>query len=160
MSEYTAIHSHALQDALSRLGKTYRAFFRRVQRGKKAGFPRFQGRDRYHFFPYKEFGNEFGNGAMLDNVFLVLSKIGRLGVRWSRAFEGAIKTVTISQEADDWTSASPARRRRYSPCPRPNRKPASTLALRPLRLPLMAHASSHGVGIARQSGRSSQRSAG
>jgi putative transposase len=96
MPEYTIIHSHALQDARSRLDKTYRAFFRRVQRGKKADFPCFQG--RYHSFPYKA----FGNGAMLDSGFLVLSKIGCLGVRWSRAVEGAIKTVTISQEADDW----------------------------------------------------------
>jgi putative transposase len=38
---YAAIHSHILQDVLARLEKTYQAFFRRVQRGEKAGFPRF-----------------------------------------------------------------------------------------------------------------------
>src|SRR5215467_2279034 len=43
--EYAAIHSHILQDVLARLDKTYQAFFRRVQRGEKAGFPRFKGRD-------------------------------------------------------------------------------------------------------------------
>ena len=46
--EYAAIHSHVLQDVLARLDKTYQAFFRRVQRGEKAGFPRYQGRNRYH----------------------------------------------------------------------------------------------------------------
>ena len=66
--------------------------------GEKAGFPRYQGRDRYHSFTYKE----VGNGATLDNGFLVLSKIGRLAVRWSRPMEGAPKTVTISKEADGW----------------------------------------------------------
>jgi putative transposase len=43
MPEYAAIHSHVLQDVLARLDKTYRAFFRRVQAGEKAGFPRYRG---------------------------------------------------------------------------------------------------------------------
>src|SRR5215468_891059 len=60
--EYEAIHSHVLQDVLARLARTYQAFFRRVQRGEKAGFPRFKGRNRYHSFTYKE----YGNGARLD----------------------------------------------------------------------------------------------
>jgi putative transposase len=96
--EYEAIHSHVLQDVLARLDKTYQAFFRRVQRGEKAGFPRFKGRNRYHSFTYKE----YGNGARLDNGFLDLSKIGRISVHWSRPIEGTPKTVTISHEADGW----------------------------------------------------------
>ena len=44
--EYAAIHSHVLQDVLARLDTTYQAFFRRVQAGERAGFPRFQGRTR------------------------------------------------------------------------------------------------------------------
>ena len=38
----------------------------------------------------------------MDNGFLVLSKIGRVAVRWSRPIEGTTKTVTISREADGW----------------------------------------------------------
>jgi putative transposase len=98
MREYASIHSHVLQDVLARLDKTYQAFFRRVKAGEKAGFPRYQGRDRWHSFTYKE----FGNGATLDNSFLVLSRIGRIAVRWSRPIEGTPKTVTISREADGW----------------------------------------------------------
>jgi len=96
--EYAAIHSHVLQDVLARLDKTYQAFSRRVQRGEKAGFPRFKGRygTRYRSFTFKE----YGNGAMLDNGVLVLSKIGRVAVHWSRPLEGTPKTVTISKEAD------------------------------------------------------------
>ncbi len=41
-------------------------------------------------------------GARLDNGFLVLSKLGRIAVRWSRPVEGTPKTVTISREADGW----------------------------------------------------------
>jgi putative transposase len=96
--EYAAIYSHVLQDVLARLDKTYQAFFRRVQRGAKAGFPRFKGRTRYHTFTYKE----YGNGATLENGVLVLSKIGRISVHWSRPMEGTPKTVTISHEADGW----------------------------------------------------------
>src|SRR5689334_9129888 len=80
LPDYATIHSHVLQDTLARLDKTYQAFFRRLKAGEKAGFPRYQGRDRWHSFTYKE----FGNGATLDNGFLVLSKIGRLAVRWSQ----------------------------------------------------------------------------
>ncbi|MGO8948511.1 MAG: RNA-guided endonuclease InsQ/TnpB family protein, partial [Ktedonobacterales bacterium] len=69
--EYAAIHSHVLQDVLARLDKAYQAFFRRLAAGDKPGFPRFQGRHRYHSFAYKE----FGNGARLDNGYLVLSQI-------------------------------------------------------------------------------------
>ena len=41
-------------------------------------------------------------GARLDNGFLVLSKIGRIAVHWSRPIEGTPKTVIISREADGW----------------------------------------------------------
>src|SRR5262249_47819280 len=40
--ESAAIPRHVFQDILARLDKTYQAFFRRVQRGEKAGFPRFK----------------------------------------------------------------------------------------------------------------------
>lgn len=40
--EYAAIHSHVLQDVLARLEKTYRDFFRRIERGEKVGFPAFR----------------------------------------------------------------------------------------------------------------------
>jgi len=99
--DYAAIHSHVLQDVLARLDKKYQAFFRRLKAGKageKPGFPRFQGRNRWHSFTYKE----YGNGARLENGSLVLAKIGRIAVRWSRPVEGSIKTVTISKEADGW----------------------------------------------------------
>ena len=96
--EYAAIHSHVLQDVLARLDKTYQAFFRRLLAGEKPGYPRFQGRSRYHSFTYKE----YGNGARLDNGYLVLSKIGRIAVHWSRPVEGTPKTVTVSKEADGW----------------------------------------------------------
>ena len=93
-----AIHSQVLQDVLARLDKAYQAFFKRVMAGQAPGFPRFRGRNRYHSFTYKQ----FGNGAQLDNGFLVFSKIGRVAVRWSRPLEGKPKTVTLSREPGGW----------------------------------------------------------
>jgi putative transposase len=101
-SEYAAIHSHSLQEVLARLDKTYQAFFRRIERGEKAGFPRFKGQHRYHSFTFKE----YGNGAQLDTGFLVLAKIGRIGVHWSRPLEGTPKTITVTREADGWYVAN------------------------------------------------------
>jgi putative transposase len=98
MADYAAIHSHVVQDVLARLDKTYHAFFRRVATGEKPGFPRFHGRNRYRSCTDKE----YGNGARLDNGSLVLSTIGCLAVRWSRPVAGAIKSVTISKDADGW----------------------------------------------------------
>ena len=96
--EYRDIHSQVLQDVLTRLDRAFQAFFRRVKASEMPGYPRFQGSNRYNSFTYKQ----FGNGATLDNGFLVLSKIGRIGVRSSRPLEGTPKTVTISREADGW----------------------------------------------------------
>jgi putative transposase len=93
-----AIHSHVLHDVLARLDKTSQAFFPRLQRGDKAGFPRFKGRDRFHSCTCKE----YGTGAHLDTGCLVLAKIGRVAVRWSRPLEGTPKTVTLCKEADGW----------------------------------------------------------
>jgi putative transposase len=38
----------------------------------------------------------------LDNGIIILSRIGRIAVRWSRAIEAMPKTVTISKAADGW----------------------------------------------------------
>ena len=70
--------------------------------GQTPGFPRFQGRTRFTSFTYKEVGNGATLDLSHDNGYLVLSKIGRVAVRWSRPLEGTPKTVTISQEADGW----------------------------------------------------------
>src|SRR5262249_26922597 len=96
--EYRAIHSQVLQDVLTRLDRAYHAFFRRVAAGEQPGYPRFQGAQRYASFTYKQ----FGTGAQLDNGFLVLSKMGRIAMRWSRPLEGTPKTVTVRREADGW----------------------------------------------------------
>jgi putative transposase len=98
MPEYNEVHSQVLQDVAQRVDRAFQAFFRRVKAGETPGYPRFHGRTRYNSLTYPQ----YGNGATLDNGFLVLSKIGRIAVRWSRPLEGGAKTVTISREADGY----------------------------------------------------------
>jgi putative transposase len=98
MPEYGEVHSQVLQEVIQRVDRAFQAFFRRVKAGKTPGYPRFHGRDRYNSFTYPQ----FENGVRLDNGFLILSKIGRIAVRWSRPIEGTPKTVTICREADGW----------------------------------------------------------
>jgi putative transposase len=96
--EFVAVHSQVLQDVLLRLDRTFQAFFRRVQSGEQPGYPRFQGRNRYHSFTYPQ----YGNGVVLDGSILSLSKIGRIPARMHRPLQGTPKTVSIAKEADGW----------------------------------------------------------
>jgi putative transposase len=96
--DYRDLHSQVVQDVLTRLDRAFHAYFRRVHAGETPGYPRLQGPKRYTSCTY----TQVGNGATLENGDLVLSKLGRLAVRWSRPIEGIPKTVTISKEADGW----------------------------------------------------------
>ncbi len=100
MPEYAEVNSQVLQDVVLRVDLAFQAFFRRLREGQAPGYPRFHGRHRYNSFTCPQVGEH--GGARLDNGCLVLSKIGRVAVRWSRPIEGTPKTVTISREADGW----------------------------------------------------------
>lgn len=41
-----AIHVHLAQDAITRLDRAFKAFFRRCKAGEKPGYPRFKGKGR------------------------------------------------------------------------------------------------------------------
>jgi putative transposase len=95
--EYQQIAAHVLQDVLRRLDRAFQNFFRRCKTGENAGFPRFQGRNRYDSFTYPD-----GAGWKFDGQYLHLSKIGKAKVKLHRPLEGKIKTVTIKREVDEW----------------------------------------------------------
>jgi putative transposase len=98
--DYQDINAQVLQDVLARLDRAFQAFSRRVKAGETPGYPRFHTANRYDSVTYKQVGEH--GGARLDNGFLILSKIGRIAVRWLRPLQGTPKTVTISREADGW----------------------------------------------------------
>lgn len=93
-----AYQSQVLQDVLLRLKRAFDGFFRRLANGEHPGFPRFQGRNRYHFFTYPQAG---GFSLTHDNR-VCLSKIGSIKIKLHRPIEGTMKTCTIKYEAGQW----------------------------------------------------------
>ena len=98
LPEYKGVYSQVLQDVLKRLDKAYQAFFRRVKAGQKAGFPRFQGRDRYDSFTYPQSGFSVAE----DGCTAYFSKVGNVRIRLSRPLEGKVKTATIIHDCGEW----------------------------------------------------------
>jgi putative transposase len=91
--ELSAVHSQVYQELAKRLELAFQAFFRRVKRGEKPGYPRFQGRGRYTSFTYPQSGFKVGETSVS------LSKIGRVSSVIHRPIEGKIKTCTVKKTA-------------------------------------------------------------
>ena len=94
--EYQNIYSQVLQDTLKRVDKAFKAFFRRVKSGEKAGYPRYVGYDRYDSFTYPQ------AGFSLEGNRLVLSKIGHVKMKQHRPIQGKMKTCTLKREGSCW----------------------------------------------------------
>jgi putative transposase len=84
------VHSQILQNVLKRVDRSFQNFF------KGAGYPRFQGRNRYNSFTYPQSGFE------LKDEKLKLSKIGDIKIVQHREIIGKIKTCTIKKDIDQW----------------------------------------------------------
>jgi putative transposase len=101
--EYNEIYSQVLQDTLKRVDKAFKAFFRRVKKGEKAGYPRFAGYNRYDSFTYPQVEKLKGTPTVrIENGRVVLPKIGHVKVKQHRPMEGKVKTCTIKREGDCW----------------------------------------------------------
>lgn len=93
----TDVHSQVKQDVIRRLGKSFDAFFRRCKEGeKKAGYPRFRGKNRYSSFSYPQ------SGFKISGKKLKLSKIGDIKIVLHRKVEGKIKTCSIVKNGKAW----------------------------------------------------------
>jgi putative transposase len=86
------------QDILGRVNKTYEAFFRRVKRGEKAGYPRFKSRRRFDSITFPS----SGDGIKLNDNTLRVQGIGQIEVKLHRPVGGKVKTVTIKRECGKW----------------------------------------------------------
>lgn len=86
------------QATLRRLDKTFQAFFRRVQRGEKAGYPRFKGPDRFDTVEFPA----YGDGCKIDGKRVYFQHIGKVRIVLHRPSEGTIKTLSFTRRADAW----------------------------------------------------------
>src|SRR5437588_3318614 len=101
--EYKEIYAQVLQDTLKRVDKAFKAFFRRVKRGEKPGYPRLQGYDRYDSFTYPQIERLKGKPVIsIENGKVILPKIGHIKVKEHRPMMGKAKTCTIKREGDCW----------------------------------------------------------
>jgi len=87
--ELNSVFSQVLQDAQVRVDLAFKAFYRRVKAGEKAGYPRFKGYRRYDSLTYTQFGYK------LEANKLTLSKIGTINVNMHREVEGKIHRITV-----------------------------------------------------------------
>jgi len=89
----------AQQQLLRQLDKAYSAFFGRIKKGIKAGFPRFKPRDRYSAADFR-----VGDGLTLKKS----GKIGFIGVpnevkvKWHRALPSKPKSAILCRNAGQW----------------------------------------------------------
>lgn len=95
-TEYNEVYGQVLQDVLRRLEVTFQAFFARVRRREKAGFPRFRSATRYNNFTYPQ------KGFWVIGNKLKLSKIGGVKLKLHRPIEGRVKTLTVKRECGRW----------------------------------------------------------
>jgi putative transposase len=98
--ELSQIHSQLLQNTQERVDLAFRAFFQRVKKGEKPGYPRFKGFGRYNSLTYPQ----YGNGVLLNGEGLHLSKIGLVRIKLHREIPSVavIKRVTIKRETNQW----------------------------------------------------------
>jgi len=83
---------------LRRLDKSFKAFFRRVKTGDKAGFPRFKGRDRLASITFPT----YGDGIKVKGNHLYVQNVGLLKIKMHRILAGEINTAAIKRECGKW----------------------------------------------------------
>ena len=100
---WSSLHSDTLQDTLRRLDKGYKAFFRRVKKGEKPGFPRFKGKGRYRSMTFSHLAKTLIRRIGDRLARLVVPKMGEVKIRYHRPLpEGKVKTLTIQRKASGW----------------------------------------------------------
>src|SRR5215813_6071117 len=101
--EFHEIYAQVLQDTLHRVDKAFKHFFRRVKKGEKPGYPRFQGYYRYDSFTYPQVERLKGKSIVrIEDGRVILPKIGHIKVKQHRQMSGKVKTATIKREGDCW----------------------------------------------------------
>src|SRR3972149_4102086 len=85
--DVAGVYSQVLQDVLHRVDKAFGAFFGRVRRGEKAGYPRFRGRSRFDSPTYPQLG------FAVEGRHLNLSKVGAVKIKLHWPTDGTIKNV-------------------------------------------------------------------
>jgi len=91
--EIASVYSQVLQEVCTRVDLAFQAFFRRVKKGDKPGYPRFKGVGRYDSFTFPQSGFALADGK------LRLSKVGDIKIVLHCPLAGKVKTLTVRRSA-------------------------------------------------------------
>lgn len=94
--DVSVVYSQVFTDVLRRVDKAFRAFFGRVRRRERPGFPRFRSVSQYDSLTYPQFG------FSVDGRKLILTKVGSVKIKLHRSIVGKVKTLTIKRVAGKW----------------------------------------------------------
>lgn len=86
------IHAHAANGAITRLERTYSAFYR------GQGFPRYKGERHWRSVCFQE----WGRGCRFKGDRLFVTNVGLVRVRQHRDLDGKPKTCTLVRKSDGW----------------------------------------------------------
>jgi putative transposase len=96
-----AVWSYSSQQAiLRRLNKAFDAFFCRVKTGRRPGYPRFKGRNRFDSVEWPKDGDGARWHPDTNNVYL--QGIGSVKVTAHRGVQGRVKTIQIHRQGRRW----------------------------------------------------------
>lgn len=89
----------AQQQIMRKVEKTFSAFFGRIRRGEKAGFPRFKARDRYHAADFR-----VGDGITLrkSSKLRFVGVPGEIKVRWHRELPSEPASAILTRQGGKW----------------------------------------------------------
>ena len=89
----------AQQQVLRKLDKSFKAFFGRIKRGAKAGFPRFRAAARYHAADFR-----VGDGLTIrkSGKLGIVGVFGEIKVRWHREMPSKPKSAILTRQAGKW----------------------------------------------------------
>jgi len=98
------LNASSLQHLLRRLDKAFAAFFRCLKAGKKPGYPRFKGRNRFHSIEYT-----YGDGCKLrqdehGRKSFYVQSVGEMRMCYHRATptDAKIKHVVVKRVGERW----------------------------------------------------------
>lgn len=91
--ELQQAYAQSLQDAQARVDLAFKAFFRRVNQGKKPGYPRFKSRHRYDSFTFPQ------KPATPIDGRVRIPKVGMVKIKDHRQLQGTPKIATVFRSA-------------------------------------------------------------
>jgi putative transposase len=99
---------------LQRLNLAFDAFFRRLRKGEKPGFPRFKSRGRFNTLSWRQ-GQ---GGASVVNDRLRLQGVGDVKVKWHRPLGGEVRQTRVTNRNGRWYAAFTVRLKAPAPMPK------------------------------------------